>query len=538
MSRPLSAGDPVRVTSGGTGAYLRGATYLGGVPRAPAIKDIMTPAVYVGLAFYALLYCSFFPKMYVVSDETGYLTAAHYIYSGKVFDRHSEAYFISQPAGGVEQFRGRSILFSAILACLLPLHWKAAFLVGLACHLATFILIALTCVNAGRSPWWSWLVLLHPSLSLYSRTIMTDVPSGTAVAAVLFLLLVKPRYPRIAGTIAGASLFLRITNCWIGLAACLQLLHDDLGRRDIRGTWARVWYGESRRFALPYMFFCSLLLVGNLILYGGPLTTSYSGTDSKGFALTNLVQNVPFYLVALNLIWPGMLVGAWFLPRRVRVFGVTLVAVQLLFFSNYYFRARGTNFIESSVMGLRLLLGSVIVLCAGYPVMVERLVRQRAVPKCFVAMALLIGVAGTAVLFGKHSAHLEHQAPLPYAVYAATATAGAVYVCPNAEELFCPVFGQRNVRLAKYSYLHHLYQDVRPGDFFVFYIQPPPRNPGQVEMARASERLLAGLRTVAELRQIPMAKDCAALQIFEVIRMRPGAKLSPIPEEERSVIFP
>lgn len=500
-------------------------------------KPGWTLPVLSGVLLYLLLYLLFLPPIFVISDERGYLQAANNIMTGKVLDRQSSAYRTKEQADGFRPFRGRSFGFSAILACLLPFGWKATYAVGLICHLVTFLSVAYLCRELGRSPWWAWLVLLHPTLALFSRTIMTDVPSATAVAVVLVLLSITPRRPAAAGVIAGLALFLRITNCWLGLAVGVQLLFDDLTRQKGRHVLERLWRGDLKRFLLSYSLLCVALLVQNTLIYGGPFKTSYTGVVSDtGFALRHLVAHLPVYLVALNVFWPAMIVAVWFLPGSVRLFAVTLVASQLIFFSSYFFLDTGINHLETLVRGQRFLVGSIVVLCAAYPALVESVVRKRRIPMFMAVIAILSGVGATVAMFRKHSLYMARQLSVVRAAYSCTTPRSTVYVGPNASELFCEALGERTVRYALDSFIKQSYQDVRPGDLFAFYIQPPPRNLGHKQ--RASERLIADLGTIAELTSVCVPPEARALRVFKVESRRPGAYLAPLSDSEVDQIFP
>jgi uncharacterized membrane protein YhaH (DUF805 family) len=501
----------------------------------PAPPKWALPVV-IGVAVYLALYVACFPPVYIIVDERGYLLSADHILTGKVFDRTSEAWITLERPGGIRQSVVRSFLFSGILACLLPIHWKATYLVGLISQLTIFVATAMAFRRMGRSPWWAWLVLLHPSLTLHSRTIMTDVPSAAATAVVLLLLLVEPRRASWAGVVAGLALLIRLTNCWIGAAAGLQLLVDDLRGRSEPSYVGRLWRGELRRFLLPYILFCLVLLAGNAALYGGPLLTPYTGLVE--FGLRHLVRYLPFYLLALVVFWPALLFALVCLPRRVLLFGATLVICQLVFFSASANFNRGPNVVETLVRCLRYQLGTVAVLCIGYPGLVDWVLRGRRVPKLLAGLAVAAGVVLTATLFSKHSARMSQQAHLVKAAYALTPKDGIIYFGENAKELFCPVFGRRTLRPAMVSYLRHLYEDVGAGDYFVFYIQPPPLTPGQEMLARMDERMIADLRAVAELREVSAPKDAAALRIFEVKRRREGVHLKPLSPSERHQFFP
>src|SRR5438270_599437 len=70
---------------------------------------------------------------------------------------------------------GRSLL---ALPLLVAGGVRATFLSGLLVHLATTWVGAMVLARLGRSPLWAALLLFHPTLALYSRTMMGDEAAG------------------------------------------------------------------------------------------------------------------------------------------------------------------------------------------------------------------------------------------------------------------------------------------------------------------------------------------------------------------------
>jgi len=491
-----------------------------------------------GLMIYVLLYGLFFPVAFATNDENEFLRTAHAVMTGAVFDRNVDSvYHTDKVVGGMHPFKGRSLLFSSILALLLPLEWESTFLVGLIAHLLTFCLMAWVFGMLGQSRWWAWLVLLHPTLSLFSRMIMADVPSGTMVALILALLIKTPKRAGTIGVIAGLAMFLRLTNCWIGFAAAAQLLIDDLTRRDRGSLFARLWQGDLKRFLGPFVILCALLLVGNDFLYGGPLRTHYSLHSTATFSLHYLVRHLPVNLFSLSAIWPFMLLSIFWLPKRVRWFGLFLVAIQLIFFSSNPNFCRGYDLGSMLVRSMRYYIGSVVVLCVGYPRMLETILSRWRLPRVVFTITILAALMGTFALFRKHNAFLAKQASVVNAAYAYTPADAPIYYGPNTFELFNPVFGERDLRSAQGSYVKRGYQDIKAGDFFIFHIQPPPRTPGQEMHARAAKKMIADLYSVAELQTMELPSRASALTILKVVHKNPEARVETLSEKQRDELF-
>jgi len=491
-----------------------------------------------GIVGYVLLWGLLAPTTFATQDEREYLTTAYTVTTGEIFDRtNPKAYFPSVLFGGVHPFRGRSLFFSSIVAVVLPIHWKASFVVPLVSHLLTFLVVAWVCAKCGTSYWWAWLVLLHPTLTLYSRMVIADTSAATMTAFVVAFILASPRRSAAAGAIAGLSMFLRVTNCWVGFAAAVQLLIDDLARADRGSVLGRLWRGDLKRFLVPFVIFCVLLLVANTILYGGPFRTLYSFGPTATFGISYLTRHLPMYLVALNVFWPLMLVAVFFLPGRIRWLGATLVVVQLMFFAANPNFARGYDVMATMVRSLRYFMGSLIVLSIGYPYMIDAVMNRRRIPKMIAGFAVLGAVFATGLLFFTHDRFLDRQAQVVEAAYTHIPTEATTYIGANEAELFSPVFGERRLVSIGSLYQGNRFGEIRAGDFFLFYVQPPPRTPGQEEKARIAERMIGDLGLVAEVAQVEVPADASALRIFKVIRVRPNVTMPRLSSEELDELF-
>jgi hypothetical protein len=513
------------------GALLRAAQ----LARRTGLAD---PPVAAGLTCYLLLYALLFPSIFATPDESQFLAEAQGIWAGELLECDAESLY--RVTDGIRAFRGRSLLFSLVLAPFVGVHWKTAFLVGLGFHLVNFLLAATILGRCKMSKWWAWLILLHPTLSLFSRMVMMDAASATATLAVLALLTARRSHPLSIGLVAGISLFFRVTNCWIGFAAGLHYLVAALwtgGER--RSLLQRAREGELWKYLVAYVPFCVGLLISNAILYGGPFESRYGGqgTTVGLFGLEYLVRYLPMRTLGLNVFWPLMLFAVFFLPRRVRVFGVCLVIVQLLFFAASAVQPRGYDLVTTIVRSSRYLMGPIAVLCIGYPAMVSRVLRGRAISKPIVAMVLASCMAATALMFWKHDAFLARQARAVAAVYEHTPPGSVIFAGVNALELIHPVFGKRELRPVNAAYQYRGLSDLQEGHYLLLRVPPPPRSPGQQASVDLGRRLESDLSRIAEVELIAVPED-KSLRIWRVQRRLPGAQLEPFTPDEWRQISP
>jgi hypothetical protein len=162
---------------------------------------------------YAALFALWYPPLPGIEDEAGFVNQALIWSRGAV---SAEGAGFSTGFGDLADFTevggrhvplrqpGRSLL---ALPFLMAGGVRATFASGLLLHLATTALAALLLERLGHSALWAALVLFHPTLAIYSRTIMGDEAAG---AGLLLAALALTSSSRFAGIWAGLA---------VGLAA-------------------------------------------------------------------------------------------------------------------------------------------------------------------------------------------------------------------------------------------------------------------------------------------------------------------------------
>ena len=185
---------------------------------------------------------------------------------------------------------------------------RAMFVSGLVLHLALTALGALLLLaSAGpASPLWAALLLFHPTLAIYSRTIMADATAGTGP---------------VAGGAGRLDLGVALTLAAIGAGpwrsawrprcahhhAALAL---DGRRRRVPAPRGGPMPGATPRLCvlsagsgLP----AALIVLYNLAVYHAPLEPFTAGRGY--FSAAFLVPHAAFYTTALLAIWPAMLLA-------------------------------------------------------------------------------------------------------------------------------------------------------------------------------------------------------------------------------------
>ncbi|MGE0710928.1 MAG: hypothetical protein AB7N76_15960 [Planctomycetota bacterium] len=460
----------------------------GSVPDSPSQPDPQGWwLLLAAIAAYLLAFAVYYPPTHAIEDEVGFLNMSLAWSRGALTEEGAGlghlADFDPGPHGRAGwRNPGRPLVT-------VPFWWlggyRATFAAGALIHVALTLAAACALRALGRSAGWALLVLLHPTLILYSRAVMSDELGGLGVAAALWLLL--RRRPLLAGLALGLGCAARYqVAVLVPFLAAVLLRHD--GRRGAAAFLAGVgvW---------------GLALVGyDVYALGHPLGPTRQGF----FALAHLPRNLVHYGLALGLLWPGMLLApfAWLgwsasgrargAPLEARRAVALLIAAALplpaLLLVYYWFDQdpQGRLYVDL-VVGQRLLqpvLAAWVLLYAAGVAALWPARRAGALRGLAVAVALGGSLAGAA-LQAKHQRHLAAYAAARAEVEARV-PAGALLLCNRTlGKLFeVPTTGP-DYRLRSYEFHgrlldHEQEQAARePGTWFLAHLAkadgaPPP----------------------------------------------------------------
>jgi len=355
---------------------------------------------------YAFAFFLYYPLIAGVEDEVGFLNQS-LVWSHGALSAEGAGYthglqdFIEVNGAHVPaRHPGRSLI---ALPFLILGGVKATFVSGLLLQLLAAVGAAMTLSRLGRSPLWAVLVLFHPTLAIYSRTIMADGAAGTALLYAGLGLI--SGQPVLAGISVGLAAVMRYHSALaLPLVAALFLFQPDLPRPKAR---------RSALLCLAAGAAVGCLLCGyNMVVYG-MLTEPF--TSKRGtFGLQYLLPNLGFYSLALLVVWPGMLLVPMLdrSPLRWLLRGMILIFVGPILF--YYFHDIGPGWLETCVVGQRLIqvvLPVWVVCYAG--VLEERVVvpvRQRLGQPTWnvlVSLLCLVLLASTLLVFSRHQRQLK-----------------------------------------------------------------------------------------------------------------------------------
>jgi hypothetical protein len=359
---------------------------------------------------YAALFAVWYPPLPGIEDEAGFVNQALVWSRGAVSAEGAgfEAGFgdladFTEVGGRHVPLRqpGRSLL---ALPFLLAGGVRATFASGLLLHLATTALAALLLERLGHSALWAALVLFHPTLAIYSRTIMGDEAAGTGLLLAALALTSPSEFAGIwAGLAVGLAALMRYHSGLVLPLVAAAFRFPTRRPRPARDALLCLLAGGA---------FGALLVAYNLFLYGNPFE---SDPHSHGaFSLRYFPGQAQFFAVALMIIWPGMLLAPALdrTPLRWLVRGVC--AFFFVFLSSYYYHDKTDRWIETLVVGQRLLQVVLPLWIVSYACVlddrlatpVRRWLGGRAW-EVLVALGCAGLLAGTGVMFRRHEGHLN-----------------------------------------------------------------------------------------------------------------------------------
>lgn len=419
-------------------------------------------------ALYALLFIAFWPPLTTTMDESAYLGFAYVLRQGTFY---SDIAGITTPmyiTAGQHVTIKYPPGMSVYLAALAGISWNVALGANLLVHLATFFTVARLLRLAGASAIFAVFYLLHPTAVIYSRTLMSD-PLGGLLVALAFLALVQKK-PVLAGTTLGLAVLVKTANGFtLGLFA-LGLLGEALL------PWKPRSPKELLTLALPAIRLVLGALPLMVVAYVYQKTVQeggwakYSGPGQ--FTLGYFVQHLPFYLVALLVVFPGMLVGliAYKGPRRGPLW--LAVAGIVAFYSAYYYLDSTGSKVESFILGQRFLLAVLPLVVVAYGAWLQRLIGQRKVLVPFAALVLAL-LLGAAAVQAKHQSNLKKLVQIQQEVAAKVPEKAALACNVHVGKLLHPAWtGKRAYLMIEgggwlESDLAHVAQRVRVAPVFV-----------------------------------------------------------------------
>jgi hypothetical protein len=410
--------------------------------RTPAVKPSFPWLPVAAAVAFVLIQFALYPPTIAIKDESTYLSVAYVLRAGTVF-----ADLANIPIWSGVVHNGHVIAMyppgqSLLLLPTIVFNWHLVFAVILILHVVGFFLFMdlLKLFNVRRE--WAVLYLFFPALVLFSRTVMTEIPSATLMLLALLLYFRGGRQRIAAGLVFGALSFLAYKNL-IPFAVLIltALVRDIMAARPwrpalhLRRRW-HDWYSLSLLAGFLPVF--GILVAYNLWVFGRIL-----GYGSQGFGLQYLIPNLAFYAIDLMALLPLMLLApvVYRGPWRLEVLALTVGV--LIATSAWYYIDNAHGLAENALTGARLLLPVMPVWLLSYAAVLDRILKPAVRFKVALAGAATVGALLCLVVSVAHERHLQEAANVQRIIYAQTDPSDLLVIDDETAKFISPAWGSR-----------------------------------------------------------------------------------------------
>jgi 4-amino-4-deoxy-L-arabinose transferase-like glycosyltransferase len=357
-------------------------------------------AFLVGVAaLYIALYVLFWPRIYTTMDEASYMGMAWALRQGTIYPDVAGITTVMSYAVGPHIIPQYPPGMSLLLAFVSLFGWNTALGTNLFILLALFVVTVKTLRRLQLPGAFAVLVLLHPTVVTYSRTVMSDLPTALLLM-MAFLCYLNRRYA-LVGALLGLTVVIR-TAGGIALPILLfALLLEPPSDGEARLTFRERLQGAVIMGAAAVPFIGLAWWYQHALQQGG--WARYAGVGLMGPQY--FAGQLTWYCVALLILYPGILVSPAFYRGAGRVALWTLTYSLVVFYGAYYFRDRTDSLIQSFILGQRYLLSAIPLFIVAYAALIWRFAEHW--NRRLVTVA---GVLVTVALFGATAvAHRTHD---------------------------------------------------------------------------------------------------------------------------------
>lgn len=360
-------------------------------------------ALWIGVLFYIVIFFIFYPRITAIVDENAYLTQAFLFKSGKlVYDQGNIPApiltFDMRDVGGhiVSKYPiGNSLWLVPFLSA--GLGWRAVFLSGLLCAVIGTWLIALILrsIDPGIDPVWALLFLFYPTVVVFSRTIMSDLPATILVLGSFYFLRRGSNWVFLSGFLLGMGALFRYPMLVLVIPFLVLLF---LHKRQFKGVFL---------FLLGLLPLILLILIYNRYAFGSFLRVPMWRTDR--FGIEYLPHHLLFYSIPLVLWYPLMLFSPFLATKGHRPTLFLPPLTLLLFYATFSFTPSVKNLFEQVVIGLRYLLPALPFFIIGFALGLEQIIKNIRINPSGLKLGLIIPALIAVVLQFHHHRYLKNQ---------------------------------------------------------------------------------------------------------------------------------
>jgi hypothetical protein len=359
-------------------------------------------ALSAAVLVYVALFAFYYPPLPGIEDEIGFINQGILFAHGSATTEGAGC----PPLFDFIEFNGHHVTRRnpgeslLLIPLLLVFGLKSVFVLGAVVHVFLTLVAGLVLERIGKSPFWAVLVLCHPTLVLYSRTIMGDAGAGLGLLLALYALVAMQKPGLWAGLSVGFAAAMRYhAGLVLPFLATAIAFTAPVPRRKREGLKCLVGGG----------FVGLLLVLYNYRVYGNLIGI----TEGVHFTFSSVPMRALMLAAAFLVLWPGMLFAPLFDQSEqrwlVRALAVPIVGLFLV----YTFFDRGANWGQTLVMGQRLLQPAlpVWIVCYAYVLDDQLVSRMKLFAPARSAVVLLGAVglmASIGLIFRAHQQHLQH----------------------------------------------------------------------------------------------------------------------------------
>jgi len=308
----------------------------------------MKKPLLIGLFLYTAVFYWFYPPICGIEDEQGFVNQTIFWSKGSV---SAEGAMLSPLLGDLIEIDGKHVPMRHPGRSLITLPfyliggYHAIFISGYFIH----VIMVLSGVRIlGRlqcSENWALLLLFHPTLLIYSRTIMADASAGICLLIPVYVF-----------AKAGRLTTRELITAGLGVSLASVMRHHAASALPVvaMAAYLRNKSFQSMMVVLIASAIGALPLIGfNLTLYG-TIADPYS--SSRGvFHIDYLKDQIPFYLTALSIFWPMMAFAVICVRGPIKYITSGTCLTFLVMLGCYYFHDTGNSQVQTMVLGLRLM---------------------------------------------------------------------------------------------------------------------------------------------------------------------------------------
>lgn len=405
--------------------------------------------LFIHIIIFSVVFYIFYPPFYAIEDENNYLGMAYVLKSGHIFPDEVGAKFVSLYSYKGHLVSKYPIGNSLFLIPFTLIGWNGVFLFNFILHVIGFIIFIKILIRFNLPLVYSLLFLYYPPFTLYMRTIMSDLPTAFFTISGFYTFLLGGKWLFFSGFLIGLSCFVRYTNVIVCGMFCAALAYPLLKRiiseRNYRKEEA-IEINGLIKFIFGFSPFALIILYYNYYTLGSPFLTVYGLLDPNdyAFSIKHMPGNFVFYLKALLVIYPFLLIAMFIYNGKERLLCHLLFWSVLIFYSLYFYTPDFGTGIQKIVVGMRFLLPVLFVGIIAYAFFIEKIRKKSRVLGVVLLILINLLVLPYFIISYKHYDYLKNWAMFKEFFYSNTGANSFIVCDGEVPKIILDVWGRRN----------------------------------------------------------------------------------------------